>query len=172
MENPLPRPLPLPLPRPPQLSRSKSERPPPPPPTIWDCGSSLYDSFEVKSFQQHLHSAMGMGMGMAVPEKRLKPPATKLQLLTRSLRTLFTKKSSSSSSSSASKENAVAKDRFSYYVFYDKASAGALSAIPEDEELDRSGAPGPGPLRRMASERVPAHRTSSSLLHLPTGIYS
>ncbi|VFQ67706.1 unnamed protein product [Cuscuta campestris] len=27
-------------------------------PIMWDCGSSLYDSFELKSFERHLHSAI------------------------------------------------------------------------------------------------------------------
>ncbi|CAI9772080.1 unnamed protein product [Fraxinus pennsylvanica] len=116
-------------------------------PPIWDCGSSLYDSFEKKAFEKQLDSAIS-SRTLSMPhlsDRHLQPPPQisnrKTSKLSRSfhklLRSVF-----------RSKHN---KSGEGFYVAYDTSSA--LSAIPEAPEFEpeiRS------LVRRTASDRFPA----------------
>ncbi|KAL0297533.1 UNVERIFIED_CONTAM: hypothetical protein Sradi_6805400 [Sesamum radiatum] len=44
---------------------------------LWDCGSSLYDSFELKAFERELDSAIASSRSLSMPhlpDSRLAPP--------------------------------------------------------------------------------------------------
>lgn len=126
-------------------------------PPIWDCGSQLYDSFELKSFQRHLHSAIS-SRTLSMPhlsDRRIIPPPPPSQPQT-------SKKPSSKISRSLQKLlKSVFRPRNSTTdhpchvrepsndVFY----AGALSEIPEYDRIS----PEIGPfVRRTASDRFKA----------------
>nr|GMD94917.1 uncharacterized protein LOC109157026 [Ipomoea batatas] len=103
---------------------------------IWDCGSSLYDSFELKTFERHLHSAIS-SRTLSMPhlsDRRIIPPP------------LQSKKSSSSKISRSLHKllKSVFRPR------HHKSSAAALSEIPEYDTIS----PEIGPfVRRTASDR-------------------
>ncbi|KAL5718888.1 hypothetical protein ACHQM5_011743 [Ranunculus cassubicifolius] len=124
-------------------------------PAVWDCGSSLYDSFELKSFNQQLDSAIGRTQSMphltdsclAHQPPPLPPPPRHSSVspkrsskISRSFhkffRTVFRAKSSNSSTVYQVEEQS--KDKM--YFVYDRSSAG-LSTIPESMEqgLDHMG---------------------------------
>ncbi|KAK1378152.1 putative inactive serine/threonine-protein kinase slob1 [Heracleum sosnowskyi] len=48
--------------------------------TVWDCGSSLYDSFELKSFERQLDSAISSARSLSMPHltdtRRFPPPVS------------------------------------------------------------------------------------------------
>ncbi|XP_019160456.1 PREDICTED: uncharacterized protein LOC109157026 [Ipomoea nil] len=106
---------------------------------IWDCGSSLYDSFELKSFERHLHSAIS-SRTLSMPhlsDRRIIPPPPP--------HPYASKKSSSKISRSLQKLlKSVFRPRH-------HKSAAALSEIPEyDDRIS----PEIGPfVRRTASDR-------------------
>ncbi|KAF5734202.1 hypothetical protein HS088_TW16G00647 [Tripterygium wilfordii] len=99
---------------------------------VWDCGSTLYDSFELNSFKRHLDSAIASRtLSMPhIPDRRfdvvVPPPPVlkKSSKISRSLNRLI--------KSVFSKSNK--QDRGQYYVVYDKS--GALTTIPEGPEID------------------------------------
>ncbi|XP_050226721.1 uncharacterized protein LOC126676544 [Mercurialis annua] len=122
---------------------------------VWDCDSALYDSFELKSFERQLYSAIhSRTLSMPhLPDRRvaetagpvaetkiapLPPPAVskKGSKISRSLNKFI-------KSVFKSKQNSSGffrlKDRpgDEYFVVYDKS--GALSTIPEAPEIDFSG---------------------------------
>ncbi|KAJ9173705.1 hypothetical protein P3X46_016815 [Hevea brasiliensis] len=141
---------------------------------VWDCGSTLYDSFELKSFERQLYSAIhSRTLSMphladrrvtaaANPQPPLPPPppppaavSKKSSKISRSLhkflKSVFKSKQNSSGLF-------CAKDRpgHEYYIVYDKS--GALSTIPEALEIDFGGfSPEINSLvRRTGSERFTA----------------
>ncbi|KDP25321.1 hypothetical protein JCGZ_20477 [Jatropha curcas] len=121
---------------------------------VWDCGSSLYDSFELKSFERQLYSAIHsrslsmphlpdrrvamVAAGVAPPPPPPPPPSVskKPSKISRSLQKFL-------KSMFKSKQNPTGLFRFKdrpgdeYYVVYDKS--GALSTIPEVPEIDVGG---------------------------------
>ncbi|KAH6804368.1 hypothetical protein C2S51_032615 [Perilla frutescens var. frutescens] len=120
---------------------------------IWDCGSSLYDSFELRSFQTQLDSAL-VSKTLSMPhlsDSRLPAAVKKKQgskisrSFQRLIRKVFKPKSSTSSVTVTNKDW-ISDERF--YVVYDDA----ISTIPEDE------------LRRSASTRF------TSAASLPTSL--
>ncbi|KAI9174974.1 hypothetical protein LWI28_025547 [Acer negundo] len=138
---------------------------------VWDCGSSLYDSFELNSFKRQLDSAM-VSRTQSMPHlsdnhHRSAPLPPQLPL---PLPPSVPKKSSSSSKISRSIQRLLKsvfkskqssssmlklKDR-SNWILYDKT--GALTTIPEVPEMDFGGlSPEINSLvRRTASERISA----------------
>uniref|UniRef100_A0A5B7BH69 Uncharacterized protein n=1 Tax=Davidia involucrata TaxID=16924 RepID=A0A5B7BH69_DAVIN len=110
---------------------------------VWDCGSSLYDSFELKSFERQLDSAIASRtLSMPhLPDRRVLPPplplpppqpvSKKSSKISRSfqklLRSVFRPKQSNSSLFRVQERS---QDRF--YVVYDRS--GVLSTIPEVPE--------------------------------------
>ncbi|XVF53041.1 hypothetical protein PTKIN_Ptkin05aG0067500 [Pterospermum kingtungense] len=147
---------------------------------VWDCGSSLYDSFELNSFKRQLDSAIHsrtMSMPHLVDSTRappppqysssttdLPPPVSKKQTskFSRSIQKLFKSmfrfRQSSSSSVLWLKQRSLSHEE--YYVVYDKT--GALTTIPEVPEIDFGGlSPEINSLvvKRTASERFTAAST-------------
>ncbi|KAJ1386072.1 hypothetical protein SESBI_41114 [Sesbania bispinosa] len=138
---------------------------------MWDCGSTLYDSFELNSFKRQLDSAIANShrtLSMSrLPERRvllpLQPeqqtPSTRKPFkITRSfqkfIRSVFksNNKSNTTTSNFQVADNYYTKERF--YVVYDK-SGPVLSTIPEVPEFEIS--PEISSLvRRSASERFTA----------------
>ncbi|KAK4389196.1 hypothetical protein Sango_2256600 [Sesamum angolense] len=103
---------------------------------IWDCGSSLYDSFELKAFEKQLDSAIASRtLSMPhlsgrrpppPPPPTTKKPASKIsRSLHRLIRAVFRPKSSS---------NMNNVDAVLGRGFYDRS--GPLSTIPESPEFD------------------------------------
>ncbi|XP_076890480.1 uncharacterized protein LOC143541573 [Bidens hawaiensis] len=93
---------------------------------IWDCGSSLYDSFELKSLHHQLNSAISArSLSMPHLSHRRQPPPTagkKHSRIHKLLKSLFrTKHAHNIIITSSTNES-----------FYDKS--GALSTIPEVAE--------------------------------------
>ena len=150
--------------------------------SIWDCGSTLYDSYELNSFKRQIDSAIANSpRTLSMPhlqERRLSlqpqsqpaAPSNKPFKISRTFQKLlrFVFKSisnkprlSSSSNSRASASNynnfqvaeKYAKERL--YVVYDKSDQSVLSTIPELPESEMGGlSPEISSLvRKSASER-------------------
>ncbi|XWS48825.1 hypothetical protein CRYUN_Cryun13aG0109700 [Craigia yunnanensis] len=141
---------------------------------VWDCGSTLYDSFELNSFRRQLDSAIHsrtMSMPHLVdtrapppppPQSTLPPPDSKKQLskFSRSIQKLFKSMFRFKQSSSSSVLWLKQRSHEEYYVVYDKT--GALTTIPEVPEIDFGGlSPEINSLvvKRTASERFTAAST-------------
>lgn len=137
---------------------------------VWDCGSSLYDSFELNSFKRQLDSAIScrtMSMPHLSDRRRADPlppgppppkqtPASvnkKSSKISRSLNKLLRSVFKSRSPVFRVKEQS-GQDGF--LVVYDKS--GALTTIPEVPEIDFGGlSPEIGSLvRRTGSARFTA----------------
>ncbi|XP_022136867.1 uncharacterized protein LOC111008455 [Momordica charantia] len=133
---------------------------------VWDCGSTLYDSFELNSFKHHLDSAIASrSLSMPhLPDRRGPPPPLPPSVptskpsskfsrsLSKLLRSLFRPKPNSTASIFRAQDQP--KDGF--YVFYE---VGSLSTIPEVPEADfaPSFSPEIGSLvKKTASERFAA----------------
>ncbi|XP_022843024.1 uncharacterized protein LOC111366516 [Olea europaea var. sylvestris] len=119
-------------------------------PPIWDCGSSLYDSFERKAFEKQLDSAIS-SRTLSMPhlsDRHLELPPQisnkKSSKLSRSfhklLRSVFRPKQNKSGQG--------------FYVAYDTPST--LSTIPEAPEFDRLSPEIRSLVRRTASDRFTA----------------
>lgn len=137
---------------------------------VWDCGSTLYDSFELNSFKRQLDSAIS-SRSLSMPhlsDRRVlpallapaPPPAQTVAVkksskfsrsINKLLRSVFRPKPNSDPLFRV-KEQA----REEFFVVYDKS--GALTTIPEVPEIDFSGfSPEIGSLvRRTGSERLAA----------------
>ncbi|XP_065859015.1 uncharacterized protein [Euphorbia lathyris] len=145
-----------------------------PNPPLWDCGSSLYDSFELKSFEKQLYSAIhSRSLSMPhLPDRRAAarekvspplplppPPSESKKLPSKISRSVNKFLKSVFKSRQNSPRFFRVKDRpgHEYYVVYDKS--GALSTIPEAPEVD-FGAFSPENInsltRRSGSERFTA----------------
>lgn len=140
-----------------ESSEAKSSR------RVWDCGSSLYDSFELNSFKRELDSAISCRT-MSMPhlsDRRAplpqqptavaKKPSKLSRSLNKFLRSVFKPKTSSGPVFRVQEKSNKTKDGF--YVVYDKS--GALTTIPEVVPHEFSGlSPEIGSLvRRTGSER-------------------
>ncbi|XP_051129201.1 uncharacterized protein LOC127250086 isoform X2 [Andrographis paniculata] len=140
---------------------------------LWDSGSSLYDSFELKAFEQQLGSAIAnSARAFSMPhlsDRRFPPPHRKLtpaskitRVLQRLIRSVFQRKSEIRNiSNSTNFAHDRAKEAGFYYVFYDKS--GSLSTIPEGSECDALLSPETRSfVRKTASERYTAATTATS----------
>lgn len=123
---------------------------------MWDCGSSLYDSFELKAFEKQLDSAIS-SRTMSMPhlsDRRYQAPAAEppppvskkpasriSRSLHRLIRSVFGHKSNNSG-------------RLVQEGFYDKSAA--LSTIPEAPEFDGLSPEIRSLVRRTASDRFSA----------------
>ncbi|XP_019151216.1 PREDICTED: uncharacterized protein LOC109147980 [Ipomoea nil] len=144
-------------------------------PVIWDCGSSLYDSFELKSFERQLDSALA-SRSLSMPhlsDRRivhdLQPPPPPSQpkrspssssrisrSLQKLLKSVFRPKQTSSGGGIKHLFRVPEPSRGgSFYVVYDK-SGEALSTIPEVPESDILSPEMKSLVRRTASERFTA----------------
>ncbi|KAI4378043.1 hypothetical protein MLD38_015584 [Melastoma candidum] len=159
------------------------------PPQLWDCGSSLYDSFELRSFQHQLDSALSSSSSSArslsmphlppdappdfetpCPPRNRKSAGSKIsRSLHKLVRSVF-RRSRGASAVSFHLFGAQTKDsdrtREGRYVFvYDKS--GALSTIPEVPEGEQaSSSPELDALvRKTRSERFTA---STGTIRIPS----
>ncbi|KAL3498972.1 hypothetical protein ACH5RR_041704 [Cinchona calisaya] len=141
-------------------------------PPIWDCGSSLYDSFELKSFERQLDSAIH-SRTLSMPhlsDRRVlgqnHPPSSqspqqmskKSSRIARSfhklIRSVFKPKGQNGNNNNNSSPFFPAKDQSrqdGFYVVYEKS--GVLSTIPEVPELDGLSPEIKSLVRRTASDR-------------------
>ncbi|CAI8589313.1 unnamed protein product [Vicia faba] len=123
--------------------------------TVWDCGSTLYDSFELNSFKHQLDSAINRSLSMSrLPERRVtvlqksslslssssvtsRKPYKISRSFQKFIRSVFKsnndKSNVSSSSNSLKVQEKYCNERF--YVVYDK-SGSVLSTIPEAPEFE------------------------------------
>ncbi|KAG6399389.1 hypothetical protein SASPL_140869 [Salvia splendens] len=121
---------------------------------LWDCGSSLYDSFELKAFERHFGSAIN-SRSMSMPhlsDRCSQPAAAKKsasKMISRSLqrliRSVFGIRSNSRSKAGSGE---------GFFVVYDKSAA--LSTIPEAPEFDGVSPEIRSLVRRTASDRFSA----------------
>ncbi|XP_021901160.1 uncharacterized protein LOC110817070 [Carica papaya] len=121
---------------------------------IWDCGSTLYDSFELNSFRRQLDSTISRTLSMShVPDPLPPSVPKKSSKLSRSLNKFFR------SVFKFKRNNGSVFDvnHRSQAQYYDKS--GALTTILEVPEIDLGGF-SPEMIRKTASERF----TSSSLI--------
>ncbi|KAF3650705.1 hypothetical protein P3S67_002768 [Capsicum chacoense] len=137
-------------------------------PPIWDCGSSLYDSFELKSFERQLDSAIISSRSLSMPhlpdhhriplssssdpqqhQQKITPKRT--SRITRSfqklLKSVFRAKQHNNSLFQGTNGDG-------FYVVYDKS--GALTTIPEGPEYDGLSPEIKSLVRRTGSERFTA----------------
>ncbi|XP_047326778.1 uncharacterized protein LOC124930483 [Impatiens glandulifera] len=123
---------------------------------VWDTGSDLYDSFELKSFQNSLNSAITASRTFSMPhlsERQPPPPPPQRHHIAPKEPA---KKSSSKFSKPfqkfvrtifGSRQRSRAGDENRFYVVLDKS--GVLTTIPEVHET----APGLSVVDRSVSER-------------------
>ncbi|KAL3645735.1 hypothetical protein CASFOL_010915 [Castilleja foliolosa] len=123
---------------------------------VWDCDSSLYDSFELKSFEKQLDAAIS-SRSLSMPhlsDGRLFPPPPPPQLnkkpkskisrsLHRLIRSVFRLRNKSDLGENHSSEG--------FFIVYDRS--GSLSTIPEGPEFDGLSPEIRSLVRRTASER-------------------
>ncbi|XP_073135002.1 uncharacterized protein [Henckelia pumila] len=135
---------------------------------VWDCGSSLYDSFELRSFEKQLSSAIAsrtLSMPHLTDGHRLPPPLpppqpTKKKPTSKIIRSVHRLMRSVFKPNHSSKINNSENDPFApgfapkegFYVIYDKS--GALSTIPEAPEREGHSPEIKSLVRRSKSERL------------------
>ncbi|RYR10427.1 hypothetical protein Ahy_B05g078879 isoform B [Arachis hypogaea] len=117
--------------------------------TLWDCGSTLYDSFELKSFNLRLNSAIANSprtLSMScLPERRApiiqpqphasKKPFNISRSLHKLLRSVF-KLNNNNNNKSTVPEKYSNDNKERFYVVYDKSGGPVLSTIPEVPEFE------------------------------------
>ncbi|CAJ1927372.1 unnamed protein product [Sphenostylis stenocarpa] len=130
------------------------------PTNLWDCGSTLYDSFELNSFQRQLHSAIANSpitrtLSMPhLPERSLHalpdhPPLPSTTIMSRKsfnfsrsfhklIRSVFKSNNKSTTATTTTGLSFQVPEKYSkerFYVVYDK-SGPVLSTIPEVPEFE------------------------------------
>lgn len=137
---------------------------------VWDCGSSLYDSFELKAFERQLDSAIA-SRTLSMPhlsDRRQPPPPPPPALnkkptskisrsLHRLIRLVFRPKNNNNTNNNATFGAGFIQDQRSregFYVVYDRSAA--LSTIPEAPEFDGLSPEIRSLVRRTASDRFSA----------------
>ncbi|KAI3804471.1 hypothetical protein L1987_26034 [Smallanthus sonchifolius] len=125
---------------------------------VWDCGSSLYDSFELKSLQHQLNAAISartMSMPHLSHHRQPPPTAKKHSRISRSLhkilRSVFRTKHS----------HHITSTDEAFYV-YDTDTSSALSTIPEVPELKLPEFDGLSPEMRSLVTRTRSDRFMST----------
>ncbi|XP_051151236.1 uncharacterized protein LOC127265477 [Andrographis paniculata] len=122
---------------------------------IWDCGSSLYDSFELKALEKQLDSAISsrslsmphLSSGIPRPAAQKKPASSRIsRSFQRLIRAVFRPKHGGAGSNYGSGGG--------FYGFYD--GSGALSTIPEGTEFGGLSPEMRSLVTRTASERFTA----------------
>ncbi|KAJ4951653.1 hypothetical protein NE237_028485 [Protea cynaroides] len=154
---------------------------------VWDCGSSLYDSFELKSFERQLDSAIVSSRTLSMPHlsshtdhhhhhlRRHQPlprpnksssssPSSPSSKISRSLqkfmRSVFRSKPTADSLSQVEKGRSHSQHD-GFFALYDRSDtrSGGLSTIPEVPEMGFEPLP-----RRTTSQRFTTTLSSSRLL--------
>ncbi|KQK18078.1 uncharacterized protein LOC100845747 [Brachypodium distachyon] len=148
---------------------------------LWDCGSALYDSYELTAFKCQLDAAVLACRSLSMPHLRGGPApetgrrksgARRLPAL---LRRLFSKVLRLRFSASGAHGGASARgDRYRAYDGYYSGTgspwSGALMSIPEESgggsspETPPVDVAGPSALRRAQSERFIGSKTASTMV--------
>lgn len=129
------------------LGSSKQKRLDRPSSVVWDCGSDLYDSFELKSFKRQLDSAISVRtlsmphlpdrrvLHAPPPQPQQQPPpaAKKHSRISRSIQKLLRSVFKPKPSPTPAFGVGVGEED-GFYVVYDKS--GALTTIPEAPEVE------------------------------------
>ncbi|KAL9861020.1 hypothetical protein AtNW77_Chr1g0064441 [Arabidopsis thaliana] len=137
---------------------------------VWDCESTLYDSFELNSFNRQLNSAISSSArSMSMPHLSSPPPpsettssSTKKQQsptkkISRSLGKLIKSMFKQKQSNALFKTGHSGVDMDKYYVVFDKT--GSLTTIPESgESTEMVGSEINSLVRKTTSERIPQSR--------------
>ncbi|KAG7584648.1 hypothetical protein ISN45_Aa02g000480 [Arabidopsis thaliana x Arabidopsis arenosa] len=138
---------------------------------VWDCESTLYDSFELNSFNRQLDSAISSSArSMSMPHLSPTPPPpsettsslTKKQQsptkkISRSLVKLIKSMFKQKQSNALFKTGHDDVDMDKYYVVFDKT--GSLTTIPESgESAEMVGSEINSLVRKTTSERIPLSR--------------
>ncbi|KAD4178405.1 hypothetical protein E3N88_26996 [Mikania micrantha] len=95
---------------------------------VWDCGSSLYDSFELRSLQNHLNSAISARtMSMPHLSDRRQPPPTarKNSRISRSLHRLLR------SVFRIKKNQNITSTDGSFYVYDTSSTPSTIPEVPD-----------------------------------------
>ncbi|XP_010430561.1 PREDICTED: uncharacterized protein LOC104714796 isoform X2 [Camelina sativa] len=143
---------------------------------VWDCESTLYDSFELNSFNRQLDSAISSSArSMSMPHlshstpppppsetttwsltKKQQSPNKKIsRSLGKLIKSMFRQKEESNATFKAGHGRGVDMDK--YYVVFDKK--GSLTTIPESgESTDMVGSEINSLVRKTTSERFPRSR--------------
>ncbi|XP_042504617.1 uncharacterized protein LOC122081531 [Macadamia integrifolia] len=121
---------------------------------VWDCGSSLYDSFELKSFENQLHSAIITSRSLSMPHSSSHPrpfqppprankrssssspsPSKISRSLQKLIRLVFRSKPTSTSLFKV--EDGRSHSKHEFYALYDRSGSvsGGLFTIPEVPEM-------------------------------------
>ncbi|KAK4400944.1 hypothetical protein Sango_1200500 [Sesamum angolense] len=112
---------------------------------LWDCGSSLYDSFELKAFERELDSAIASSRSLSMPhlpDSRLAPPPPSIKKpsskisrsLHRLIRSVFRHRNDNSTKANATFGGGFVQREGFNYVVRDRSAV--LSTIPEGSEFD------------------------------------
>ncbi|KAL0291116.1 UNVERIFIED_CONTAM: hypothetical protein Sangu_2545900 [Sesamum angustifolium] len=115
---------------------------------LWDCDSSLYDSFELKAFERELDSAIASSRSLSMPhlpDSRLAPPPPPLpsikkpsskisRSLHRLIRSVFGHRNDNSTKANATFGGGFVQREGFNYVVRDRSAV--LSTIPEGPEFD------------------------------------
>lgn len=139
---------------------------------VWDCESTLYDSFELNSFNRQLNLAISSSSrSMSMPHLSPTPPppsetmsssSTKKQQsptkkISRSLGKLIKSMFRQKQSNALFKAGHDDVDMDKYYVVFDKT--GSLTTIPESgESTEMVGSEINSLVRKTTSERIPLSR--------------
>ncbi|GLT78122.1 hypothetical protein SLA2020_496680 [Shorea laevis] len=137
---------------------------------LFNCGSTLYDSFERNSFQRQLDSAIQYSRTMSMPHFTDAPPpalpsppvSKKSSKISRSFQKLF--KAMFKSKQNSGPLFRLRSNDDEYYV-YDKS--GALTTIPEVPEIDFSR---PSPEINSLVSKTASERFSAPAAHAPASI--
>ncbi|XP_010418491.1 PREDICTED: uncharacterized protein LOC104704066 [Camelina sativa] len=141
---------------------------------VWDCESTLYDSFELNSFNRQLDSAISSSArSMSMPHLSHTPPPPPSETTTWSLtkkqqspnkisrslgkliKSMFRQKEESNATFKAGHDRGVDMDK--YFVVFDKT--GSLTTIPESgESTEMVGSDINSLVRKTTSERFPRSR--------------
>ncbi|CAI0441225.1 unnamed protein product [Linum tenue] len=120
---------------------------------VWDCGSALYDSFELRSFEKQLYSAINSGRTISMPhlpDRRVAPepaqsnttphhpPPKNTKSLNKNISDPVPEAKKRASSSSSSSRISKSVRRFFKSVFVKATSSGGGNYKRKEEDRKRS----------------------------------
>lgn len=147
---------------------------------VWDCGSALYDSYELTAFKRQLDAAVLACRSLsmphlpaATPPPQAGKPAGRRRRLPALLRKLFSKVLRLPFPASARGARYGRYRTDGGYSHGNSATgspwSGALRSIPEESASPEKGSPvdaGPSALRKTQSERLVGSKTASSVMQI------
>ncbi|KAF7096674.1 hypothetical protein CFC21_098579 [Triticum aestivum] len=145
---------------------------------LWDCGSTLYDSYELTAFKRQLDAAVLACRSLSMPHLPAADPAVqpagrrkRARRLPALLRRLFSKVLRLASARGARHDRYRAYEGYGHGGYSGTGSpwSGALTSIPEEsggspEAGSSPVVPGPSALRRAQSERFIGSKTATPMV--------